>query len=127
MSAAPGFDWSEYLTLARQLAAGANEAALRSAISRAYYCIYHKALDRAISSGYVDARSHQTLWALYGGNPDRLCRKLSDLGSRMKKERVSADYEPIVPRLHERVDVQLWRASEFLRQLSTLKPGLPWP
>jgi hypothetical protein len=42
------FDWNEYLALAKRLAlVKSNEAALRSAISRAYCCVYNVALQRA--------------------------------------------------------------------------------
>lgn len=83
--ASPFFDWSEYLRLANQLAANPDEASQRSSISRAYYCVYHKALERAVSSGYVDEQQHWKLWAVYGRNTDKACRKLYDIGSRMKK------------------------------------------
>jgi hypothetical protein len=34
------FDWSDYLTLAKQLATNADEASKRAAISRAYYAAF---------------------------------------------------------------------------------------
>ena len=92
--ATPGFDWSRYLTLATQLSANADEASQRSSMSRAYYCVYHKALERAVANGYVDQRKHFELWELYNRNsPDRDCRKLYGMGTRMKKERVDADLQ----------------------------------
>lgn len=125
--ATPIFDWSEYLKLARQLAANPDEASQRSSISRAYYCVYHKASERAVSTGYVDQRSHFELWALYDRNTDRVCRKLSIIGSRMKKERVAADYDSAATRIAERMSVQLNRADDFLTRLSALAPRLPVP
>jgi len=123
--ATPIFDWSEYLRLAKQLAANPDEASQRSSISRAYYCVYHKALERAVSSGYVDPKSHWKLWVLYDRNADRACRKLSNIGSRMQKERVDADYDSAATRIAERMNVQLNRASDFLTRLSALAPRLP--
>lgn len=125
--ATPVFDWSEYLNLARQLAANPDEASQRSSISRAYYCIYHKASARAVSTGYVDQRSHVKLWDIYDRNADRACRKLSNIGHRMKKERVDADYNATMSRIPERVNVQLNRANDFLRGLLVLAPGFPKP
>jgi uncharacterized protein (UPF0332 family) len=125
--AMPIFDWSEYLTLAKQLAANPDEASKRSSISRAYYCVYHKASDRAVATGYVDQRSYFKLWDVYGRNTDRACRKLSDIGSRMKKERAAADYDPAATRIAERMNVQLNRANDFLTRLSALAPRLPVP
>ena len=52
MAAAP-FGWSEYLNLAMELGARKDEASLRSAISRAYYYVYHLALERARSNGFT--------------------------------------------------------------------------
>lgn len=123
--ATPVFDWSEHLRLAKQLAANPDEASQRSSISRAYYCVYHKALERAVSNGYVDPKSHWKLWVLYDRNADRACRKLSNIGSRMQKERVDADYDSAATRIAERMNVQLNRASDFLTRLSALAPRLP--
>jgi len=84
----PVFDWSEYLTLANQLAANNDEASHRSAMSRAYYCVYHKATERAVASGCHDPKTHVGVWNLYSNNQnDRACLKLARMGDRMKKER----------------------------------------
>ena len=125
--ATPVFDWSEYLKLAKQLAANPDEASRRSSISRAYYCVYHKASERAVSTGYVDQQKHWKLWDVYDRNTDRACRKLSSIGSRMQKERVAADYDSAATRIAERMNVQLDRASDFLTRLSALAPRLPIP
>jgi uncharacterized protein (UPF0332 family) len=123
----PAFDWSEYLNLANQLAANADEASQRSSISRAYYCVYHKASDRAVANGYVDERSHKKLWDLYNRNTDRACRELHNIGSRMKKERQDADYKREAARISERMTAQLNRANDFLARLAALAPELPVP
>lgn len=126
--AMPGFDWSHYLTLAVHLSANADEASHRSSISRAYYCVYHKALESAVANGYIDARSHYELWELYNRNSaDRVCRKLYGIGTRMKKERVDADYDGTAGRIAERMATQLNRANSFLARLATVSPGLPRP
>jgi len=60
------FDWSEYLRLARDLSANADEASQRTAISRAYYCIYHMASARAIANGYPPGgNTHDKIWGIY--------------------------------------------------------------
>ena len=47
------FDWNQYLTLANKLAlSSGDEASLRSAISRAYYCAFNLALAKAKINGY---------------------------------------------------------------------------
>ena len=125
--ATPIFDWSGYLKLANQLATNPDEASQRSSISRAYYSVYHKASERAVSTGYVDQRSHRGLWDVYRRNTDRGCRRLSDIGSRMKKERIAADYDSAATRIAERMKVQLNRGNDLLARLSALAPGLPVP
>jgi len=46
------FDWTDYLQLARELAKYGTDAGHRSAVSRAYYYVYHLALSRAESNGF---------------------------------------------------------------------------
>jgi hypothetical protein len=43
------FDWNDYLAVASQLAPKLDEASRRTAISRAYYCVFNLANARAIS------------------------------------------------------------------------------
>ena len=85
--ATPAFDWAEFLTLANELSGHVDEASHRTAISRAYYCVYHKACERAVANGYIDEKSHWKLWDLYRRNTDVKCRPLRNVGDRMKKER----------------------------------------
>jgi uncharacterized protein (UPF0332 family) len=124
----PAFDWSHYLTLASQLSSNADEASQRSSISRAYYCIYHKAVERAVANGHTDQKSHVKNWNVYSRNSaDRDCRKLYNIGTRMKKEREDADYDPNAMRIADRMNIQLNRANSFLARLATLPAGLPRP
>jgi uncharacterized protein (UPF0332 family) len=123
----PVFNWSDYLRLARQLSSQADEASQRTSISRAYYCVYHKASELAIANGYIDEKSHFKLWDVYNRNTDRTCRQLYNVAWRMKKERVDADYDPAATRITERMKIQLSRANSFLGILSSLPSGLPKP
>ena len=98
----PAFDWAEFLALAaNQLAAHVDEASHRTAISRAYYCAYHKAW--AVANGYIDEKSHWKLWDLYRRKTDVKCRQLRDIGDRMKKERIDADYVQKATRISDRI------------------------
>ena len=55
------FDWSAYLNLAEELAGRLEEeAAWRSAISRAYYAVFHSARDYLDRKGPAVARSGST-------------------------------------------------------------------
>lgn len=59
------FDWYDYEKLARSLQNG-DEAAKRSAISRLYYSVYHRAmwkLDQTTDFAYSDNKpAHQQVW-----------------------------------------------------------------
>jgi len=59
------FDWQEYLLLARELSQRSGEAALRSAISRAYYAAFCTACNylRQRGESIPDSEhSHKAVW-----------------------------------------------------------------
>jgi uncharacterized protein (UPF0332 family) len=126
MAAAP-FSWLEFLRLADDLARNPDEASHRTSISRAYYSVYHVASARAVGNGYVDQKSHVEIWKLYKKNANRDCKKLADIGFRMKKERVDADYDITATRIPDRMNQQLIDANNFHRRLSALNAALPVP
>jgi uncharacterized protein (UPF0332 family) len=124
------FDWLWYLQLAEQLATQKNEAALRSAISRAYYYVYHLALTRAKTNGFQPVRNepqHAQLWALFVGNPDAACIRLGELGRRLKEIRARADYEDLFLRIEDEVEVVIRDAKAFAVNLNSLAARLPSP
>jgi uncharacterized protein (UPF0332 family) len=125
--ATPAFDWSEFLRLANDLSKNTDEASHRTSISRAYYSVYHIASARAVANGYVDLKSHKDLWLLYKANTDRDCMKLAEMGFRMKKERVDADYEITARRIPDRMNQQVIEANIFLGRLAALNVALPRP
>jgi hypothetical protein len=90
------FDWKDFLSLAQELARSTDEASKRTAISRAYYCVFNLAFARAESTGCSYPRGegfHQWCWRKYSETPDSFCRKLGVDGDRMRALRVRADYE----------------------------------
>jgi hypothetical protein len=91
------FDWEEYLTLANSLKGNADEASKRSAISRAYYCVFNRARIFAIQRlGYIYREgepSHQAMWSFFKGG-------LSGVGlngKKIKDIRRKADYDDDFP------------------------------
>ena len=86
------FDWTKYLDLAKQLYSASDDASLRSAVSRSYYCAFNLARARAESKGYRAPHddlgsSHDKLWELYGRNEDSdECKRLAIVGPRLKKK-----------------------------------------
>jgi len=125
------FDWNNYLTLAEDLATRTDEASKRTAISRAYYCVFNLAYARAESSaGHKPDREsyHNWCWNKYKNTPDKLCKQLGVNGDRMKSRRVNADYKPTDnPRLDDEVQRMLEDARQFVRELASLQPTYPLP
>jgi hypothetical protein len=125
------FDWNNYLALAEELATRTDEASKRTAISRAYYCVFNLAFARAESTAgrYPGGESfHNWCWGKYKRGPDRSCMQLGITGDRMKTRRVQADYKPAdFPRLDEEVRWMLEEARDFQTALQALSPGFPSP
>src|SRR5712691_8074455 len=95
------FDWNNFLVLADELATRVDdEASKRTAISRAYYCMFNLAFARAESTAGPypgDQSSHNWCWGKYQATPDPTCQQLGNDGQRMKRLRVNADYDTHVP------------------------------
>lgn len=124
------FDWREFLRLADELGKRSDEAAQRTALSRAYYFVYHLALKRARQNGFVALQgegSHVQLWRNFSGSPDPECRKLGEIGARLKENRRKADYDDVFPRLEEYIAVTLTDALSFSTKLLQLPARLPNP
>ncbi len=92
-----GFDWNDFLELARRLTAGEqddlSEARYRTAISRAYYAAFNRCRELAVRSGWQSSRSsrdHRDLvdWLVNEKGEYILARELSELRS----ARNDADY-----------------------------------
>lgn len=125
------FDWNQYLVLANQLAAANDEASKRSAISRAYYCVFNIAFERCESTAGKLPRgetSHKWCWGKYQNTPEMSCRKLGIDGDRMRQRRVRADYNAAdIPRLDDEVRRMLVEAQQFRVSLDALNPRYPLP
>jgi uncharacterized protein (UPF0332 family) len=96
------FDWSDYLRLAESLVAdpiapGPREAALRAAISRAYYAAFCSARNLAKSRGEIVltqlASEHALVIAHFRGSPEPVRRRIGADLSRLRKYRNNADYD----------------------------------
>jgi len=128
--ASQSFDWSEYFKLADELAKRKDEATLRSALSRAYYYVYHLALSRALNNGFTTRSgegTHTQMWRNYSGSPEPDCRKLAEIGGRLKEKRERADYNQIYARIDEEIPDMLADAQDFAARLQKLNPRFPNP
>ena len=125
------FNWSEYLKLAEELSSRVeDEASLRSALSRAYYYVYHLALSRAEANTFKPVSgegTHIQLWKLYRSSPEPACQKLALIAERLKEKRERADYHPTFRRLKEEVPATLQDARDFAKGLQNLPGRHPNP
>ena len=102
------FDWNYYLVIAKKLKTSTdgksdnnnNEALKRTAISRAYYAVFHLAVAYAKNNfGYIPNQngpnqSHSDIRAEYQkqlGNPDH--QEIKKILARMYKARIDSDYK----------------------------------
>ena len=102
------FPAADFLEFARRLSnapnvPGPDEAALRTAASRAYYAAFHEALARACREGYQATYSgvdHERVRAHYreSAPPSPARRRVSTQLGRLIDLRKMADYEPLLDR-----------------------------
>ena len=127
--AAPSFDWAEYLKLAEELGKRSDEASLRSAISRAYYYVFHLALKRAQANDFtfVPGGMHTQLWRVFSESPEPDCRRLGAIAGRLKRQRERADYDNGFVRVDEEIPGTLADALNFAALLVRIPARHPNP
>ena len=93
------FDWDDYLTLADRLVRQApDEAAQRSAISRAYYAAYHAAAAFVRAKVILTAgHTHRSVWRALKADPDVDRADAGRKGDRLRWFRMAADYRNPFP------------------------------
>lgn len=90
------FDFRAYLAVAERLAASNDEAELRSAISRAYYAVFHRARDFVHAEGYCPGRArldHREVWNALKRDPDPARAEIGERGDELHHLRRNADYD----------------------------------
>lgn len=111
------FQWEEYLDLARHLVTGPaapsvleqsvaggkatppatpSEAALRTAVSRAYYSAYHLARTYVVHNRLVvsvDQESHRKVWEALKALGTKQASDVGERGFNLRRLRTHADYE----------------------------------
>lgn len=127
------FDFHNFLILAEHLANRNDEASKRTAISRAYYSVYHLAFERAQRTvgpfpKNAGKGNHQWCWDQYTTTPDLTSRRLGTHGDRMKRLRVKADYKKDdIRRIDDEVQRVLQDARQFSADILALDPRYPRP
>ena len=90
------FDWSRYVILAEELAARTqDEAALRSAVSRAYYGVFGKTRELLRAEGVslpASGRVHRLIWRQCRSATEPRRRHLGLAGDWLRDKRNAADY-----------------------------------
>lgn len=121
------FDWEEFLVLAEELVRRHGDAgAERSAISRAYYAVFHLASAHFLRCGGRLTRTgvdHRLVWDWFlRPGATGASRRIGTAGFRLKQARRRADYESGRP------PVTAWTARRLIdlaRQLQTDLSRLP--
>ena len=115
------FDWKTFLACAETLAKAQDEAAKRSAISRAYYAAYNvvRVFLQVIPPPNSDSHAH--VWNAALSDSRREVQTLGTKGNRLKKRRRSADYEPSFDSLEFFTKESLEVARAMIEAVETLK------
>ena len=117
------FEWDEYLVLAERLAAEkSDEAAQRSAISRASYAAYHAAARFVRDKGILTTRHrHRLVWEALADQADGDLSAIGARGNRLTQTRIEADYQTRFPgNLEERVNNAVADARDVIETLRRL-------
>lgn len=88
------FDWDEFRKLAEQLRQSETEAERRTAISRIYYAVYHRAKTYLEREGFQFRQfesSHRQIWDEFK-DKGRTFAAIGNTGDRLRANRVKADY-----------------------------------
>jgi len=119
------FDWALYLGVARSLASQkSDDAAMRSAVSRAYYAAFGVAAAQMRIEGKTvpsTGEAHQVLWKYFESASDKFRRKIGQDGRRLKYRRTTADYDGSRPISSSEVVDSLRSAESLIRFIGMLK------
>jgi hypothetical protein len=127
MPTAP-FDWAEYQRLAEELLKEGAERHLRTAISRAYYAVFHLGRGRIDQNRFFvlpGQDSHKQVWEKFTDSPDFRCKKIAETAKRLKQKREAADYESLYPNIEKDAPALVALAAQFAKDLAALDPKLP--
>ena len=90
------FEWKDYLTFAEDLQQSrVDEAALRSAVSRAYYAAFNQAVS-FLENNQIFVTStgnkHEAVWKEFERGPNQNWKTVYRIGDNLKRRRIEADY-----------------------------------
>ena len=118
------FDWNEFLPLAEQLGGEPDEAAQRSAISRAYYAAFHAARIYVLAKNFYPGRRrlrHDEVWRALTTDPDPRTAVIGIRGARLFETRNAADYTAQFPgKIDEKVEESIGEARSLIESVRRL-------
>jgi uncharacterized protein (UPF0332 family) len=120
------FAWEDYLSIATILLddTTAPEAALRSAVSRAYYAAFNIARLYLRENGRLkllaQPNAHRAVWAELRDSNHPIESSLGHVGFRMRSFRNKADYDDSYPRLHHDATFAISAARNLVVQFAEL-------
>lgn len=117
------FDWEEYLELAERLVGQRGDvAAERSAISRAYYAVFHEAAHYYTRNGErlaFTGEDHHAVWDWF--KRSRPYERIGINGERLKRSRRKADYDGSFPKLSAEAQTNVKLARQMFQELVRLR------
>lgn len=119
------FDWTTFLACAETLAQVQDEAAKRSAISRAYYAAYNVVRVFLQVKPPPGSDSHKLVWDAAMNDSRREVQSLGRKGERLKARRKNADYEGTFNDLNWNTNDTIEGARKIIQTVEGLKkkPG----
>jgi uncharacterized protein (UPF0332 family) len=121
------FDWKLYVQLAEELidfyrSEALKEACFRSAISRAYYCVFCIARNFLKSKGKTipPIDTHKFVREQFKRSSDIIERKIGENLARLWKERKDSDYEDTADINRERAKTACELAKRLLQELKKI-------
>lgn len=122
------FDWNKYFDLAVDLRKTNEEAYIRSAISRSYYCAFNTAKYYLKAKNRdVNTVNHDQLWSQVRSVSGNL--EIQVLGQRVKRLRKMADYDSVFPKIDSELVIAMVNTTQILQLLKGFdhKPDVPSP
>lgn len=118
------FNWRDYLGLAQELSQRQDEAAIRSAISRAYYAALcsarlHLETEDGLVISTMGTDSHTQIWNAFQ-KKGKAANAIYQKGKSLKHRRQKADYEHTVDKLSHEVAAALEDANTIFHWLAKL-------
>lgn len=118
------FNWNDYFDLAHELRQCDGEAHQRSAVSRAYYAIFHHARYKLIFwyewNPPEDESDHTYLWETFLKKEDSQSKQIGQFGDRLRGVRNRMDYDSDIANVSDVVEVAMINAERLKNALSSL-------